>query len=106
MNADRKKTLPPPEDNPIRRQAIAYVTRQRFIIFLAAFIVTVCAVSMNLTHKQPLRVRGFTDIAAVLMWLMMFRLTARLHSLTGEKPTERERDREAEEMVKSWRPPS
>jgi hypothetical protein len=106
MKAESDKTLDPPADDPVRRQAVAAINRQRHLIFLAAIIVTGCAVFMNLTHKRDPHVRGFTDIGAVLLWLMVFRIGAKLRALTGEEPTAREKDEKAAALVKSWRPPA
>lgn len=110
MNVQSQKTLDKtadqPDDNPVRRQAMAHVHRQRLVIFWAAIAVTSCAVFMNIVHKRDMRVRGFTDIAAVLLWMMMFRLGTRLRSISGVEPSVKAKDDEADKRLKSWRPPS
>jgi hypothetical protein len=96
MNVKIEDVIGGPPDDPVARQAaMASGQRQRLIIFCAAVVVSICAVIMNIQHTRSMRARGLTDIGAILLWLMVFRIGSKLNDLKQAEADQRA----AKEMV-------
>jgi len=65
-----------------RRAAIADFTRQRFVLFCCALVLTVGAVAMRFTPTRSPHTAQLIAIGAVLLWIVVFRVVAHLRALT------------------------